>query len=218
LESIKATAYLVGIVARMALPIASVHLIVERLLRLVHMIVVLVVHLALLLVRTEMLLLVRIGMLLLVRTGMLLLVRTGRLLLVRTGMLLLFDALHRLLLGTAYLIVFESWWRAAEVNVQGIARHLAGGKHHLIVTVDPVTIPISSWSGVNFARTKRFPIRSRSCAGIIVVAIIIVALVVAVLQIWLLLLLKLLLHLVRVLLLRLHGPVLIELVLGHHCR
>jgi len=210
LESIKATAYLVGIVARMALPIASVHLIVERLLRLVHMIVVLVVHLALLLVRTEMLLLVRIGMLLLVRTG--------RLLLVRTGMLLLFDALHRLLLGTAYLIVFESWWRAAEVNVQGIARHLAGGKHHLIVTVDPVTIPISSWSGVNFARTKRFPIRSRSCAGIIVVAIIIVALVVAVLQIWLLLLLKLLLHLVRVLLLRLHGPVLIELVLGHHCR
>jgi len=202
LESIKATAYLVGIVARMALPIASVHLIVERLLRLVHMIVVLVVHLALLLVRTEMLLLVRIGMLLLVRTGM----------------LLLFDALHRLLLGTAYLIVFESWWRAAEVNVQGIARHLAGGKHHLIVTVDPVTIPISSWSGVNFARTKRFPIRSRSCAGIIVVAIIIVALVVAVLQIWLLLLLKLLLHLVRVLLLRLHGPVLIELVLGHHCR
>lgn len=206
MESIKATAYLVGIVARMALPIASVHLIVERLLRLVHMIVVLVVHLALLLVRTEMLLLVRIGMLLLVRTGM----------------LLLFDALHRLLLGTAYLIVFESWWRAAEVNVQGIARHLAGGKHHLIVTVDPVTIPISSWSGVNFARTKRFPIRSRSCAGIIVVAIIIVALVVAVLQIWLLLLLKLLLklllHLVRVLLLRLHGPVLIELVLGHHCR
>jgi len=118
------------------------------------------------------------------------------------------------------LILFISRCRTVEVDVQGIAGHLAGGEHHLVVAIAVVPIPISvaTWSsGGIVARTEGLPVWSCSCPGILVTVVHIVVLVVALLlrmRVLLLLVLRLL-HLLRVLL-RLQ-PVRLELVLGHHC-